>query len=165
MNRQETQLIIKLITNSYPPNLTNDITSQMVDTWFQMLKDLDYQKVQIAVVSLVATGKYPPSIAEIRGSVTASQTRVTPDQAWGKIMRAVAQYGWSQPNEAQASLGTDIWALVDRFGWTHYCELDMSNESTHYAQFRDAYNMEQKRQRNLEQIPSAVLEKLKLIGG
>lgn len=80
MTRAETIGIIELLRRAYPrfaepsqwePD-AKKVLSATVDLWTDMLSDLSVQAVMVAARQYIATSKFPPTIADIRGLVTAS---------------------------------------------------------------------------------------------
>lgn len=63
MTKAEVAEVVLLLMQAYPNARLNDGTSQVYE---QMLVDLDARAVREAVVGLVKTSKFVPTIAEIR---------------------------------------------------------------------------------------------------
>lgn len=67
MERSETIKLFSLITNSYD---MFDITEEKLQVWSELLSDQDFGDVLGNFKEHVKREKYPPSIAELRGSST-----------------------------------------------------------------------------------------------
>lgn len=166
MTRDETKTILAMMSTVYPLHLMAAVTEMTVNVWAQMLGDLEYKPVQAATAAWIATEHYPPTIADIRERVTeAALPPVSPPEtAWKLINAAVTRYGRNWPDKARVMIGEDIWRTVARFGWSHFCDMDMTHEATQFAQFREAYNAGIKRERVAAQIPASVRKALGSIG-
>lgn len=66
MVREEFKNIVKAIRAAYT---SCPITSQEVfDMWYEMLNDCEYADVSMALKKHMKSNKFPPTIAELRGS-------------------------------------------------------------------------------------------------
>lgn len=83
-----------------------DFSDKSIDVYSVMLADLPYQEVQRAIVQLIATSKWLPSIAEIRlAAVEAGQQAPSAEEAWIEVREAARQFSpytefrwqWSHP--------------------------------------------------------------------
>lgn len=144
MTRDETKTVLATMSAVYSKNLLPDVTELTVNVWFQLLQDLPYNLISAAVMGWMQTNQYPPTVAGIRELVMPNNA-MQPEEAWGKIQEAALRYGHTQPKEAEMFLGSRIWTIVNRFGWQYFCMMPIDEESTYYAQFRNAYNDEQRK--------------------
>ena len=71
MNRAETIQVITILAGNYDSIANKDEKQKkiMVETWYECLKDLDYNIVKGAVKKTIITSPYPPTIHEIRKNV------------------------------------------------------------------------------------------------
>ena len=125
--------------------------------WHEMLEDMDLPIVKLAVKRMIATLKYPPSVADLRESVAnlALQGAPTAGQAWGQITAAIGRYGYYQPDAAHQALGDDLWSMVRQIGgWTHLCEAD--NLDVIGAQFERRYQAMTDKRRERIQVPRCI---------
>lgn len=163
MTREETKTILATLATTYPKNLMPEITDLTVNVWFQLLQDIPYPIVQAATAAWLASNRYPPTIADIRETalVKSLESAIdTAEEAWGKVQIAVRRYGWTEEERAKAALGDLIWKTVGSFGWKYWCQMPIDEESTYFAQFRNAYNVAKKRTSEMVQIPAQIREKL-----
>ena len=168
MTREETKTILSTMAAVYSEKLMPSMNDLTVNVWFQLLQDLPYQQVQAATAAWLTGNKYPPTIADLRETVLARPVEAsmdTAEEAWGKVQVAVRRHGWTEEERAKAALGDLIWKTVGSFGWRYWCQMPVEDESTYFAQFRNAYNVNRKREIEKAQIPSVLLEKLPGIGG
>lgn len=71
MNKAETIQVITILAGNYDSIANKDEKQKkiMVETWYECLKDLDYNIVKCAVKKTIITSPYPPTIHEIRKNV------------------------------------------------------------------------------------------------
>ena len=164
MTFEETGIILATMTTFYTERLMPPITENSIALWTKMLADIPFNLVESVVLAWVATNKYPPTIADIRGSCVSSVSGdgETAEEAWGKIQEATLRYGHTQPKEAELFLGKEIWTISDRFGWQHFCMMPIDEEATYFTQFRNAFNSESKKVKENLQIPESIKQLLQL---
>lgn len=165
MTRDETKTILATMASVYPRTLMPEVTELTINVWFQLLQDVPYSSASVAVAAWLSTNKYPPTIADIREKLSPPDSRDAPEEAWGTLMSAVRKFGHTQEQDALNSLTGACRGIARRFGWRYWCQMPIEDESTYYAQFRNAYTVEVKREIERKQIPSFLWDKLKLIGG
>lgn len=163
MTRDDFKLLVKGMKAVYPQE-TFIPDSFAFDMWYEMLNDLEYQIAGLAIKSYMATGKFPPTIADIREKyVEVSQERDKSwDEAWGAVIMAIRKYGYPREEEALASLPERTRRVIKRFGWQNLCASEKIEVER--ANFRDAYNIEAKRDKAADTLPLQVrTESMKLI--
>ena len=64
-----------------------------METWYNLLKDLDYEIASMATQSYMQTEKFPPTPADIRRYASQITSPITDDigevEAWGKVSKAI----------------------------------------------------------------------------
>lgn len=156
MNAAEFGTIAAAIKAAWPSaNIMPDRMSK--DVWFTMLSDLDYQCCLAAIKQIMSTSVFAPSIAEIRKACTeiTAQPEVSWDTGWMLVDKAVHRYGYMREAEAAASLPEPVREVVKRLGWQNICASE--NVDIIRANFRMAYEGQQKERRYNAQIPQGVL--------
>lgn len=108
---------------------------EAVTVWYDMLKDLDAESVKAAITAYIATKKFPPTIADIREMATPAKTDW--GEAWGEVMQAVREYGYSRPMDALESMKPETRRIVERFGWQEICQAE--NIGVLRGQFKAAF--------------------------
>lgn len=87
--------------------------------WAEMLRDLDAQAATLAVKRLIASSKWPPSVAEVREAAVENvrPMRVTakPGNAWAHVQHAREWFG-ADADRAREYLGGTMWAVIQRAG-------------------------------------------------
>lgn len=122
------------------------------DLWLDEFKDVDEQAFSAAVRQHIREGEWFPRIAEIWRHLHRFEDLADGEDdwasAWSAIKGAISRYGaWGTTDEVHAFLGDklppamaeDARTIVQRLGWRELCSMDVSQESTWRAQFRDVY--------------------------
>lgn len=167
MTKAEVAKLLAVLQYAYPNGrIPADDTA--ISLWYQMLRDLDCQTVNTAVMGMVATLKYPPSIADIREAVARAmaEARGDPDagQAWRTVYKAIGRYGYYRPGEARAALGERMWKAIDMVGgWSHLCSTDEIEIVS--AQFERRYKAMQEQERYKTLVPLEARERMKELAG
>lgn len=95
MNKQETIQVITLLAGNYNEiaNKTSQQKSIMIDTWYECLKDLEYNIVLKAVKKTIIESPYPPTIHDIRSNVVSlnniQNNTKTPIEAWDEAYQMI----------------------------------------------------------------------------
>lgn len=156
MKKSEIVQLLAVVNTAFP---NMQVSEAMVDLWFELLGDLDFNLAKIALKKLLLESPYPPAIADIRKQateiLTPAEGRIEPAAAWGEVIRAVHNYGYYRPIEAMASLSPIAAQVVKYMGWQEIC---MSEEpSVIRGQFLKMYQQVQEREKKDAILP----EKLK----
>ncbi len=163
MTKEEFKKVALAIKTTYPSSKILE-TQEAMDIWYMMLKDLDYRVCQTAVLELISTSKFPPTIAEIREKCSHLTSPGIKDwgEAWEDVQRSIGKYGMYQTQEALESFDELTRKCVTRLGYRNLCVSE--NESADRANFRMIYETEANRKRTDNQLPLALRnEKQKLI--
>lgn len=145
--------IVKLMKSIWTrDDFLNDEYS--VKAWFFHLQDISAEEVKAAVDKLIATSRFPPSVADIRQEVVELHEASTDwGEAWNEVMKAVGRYGYTQSEEAIESMNPMTKEAVKRLGWKQICESDSSGKTALRANFRMIYEQIQKKKREESQMP------------
>lgn len=170
MNKSETTKLLAYIAIAYP-NGKVEPNEPTVNLWAQFMADLPYTLAKSAVDSMIATLRFPPTIADIREAVARSMAEargeLTPGEAWGRVLAAVRKYGDNderQVQKAREAIGDDLWEAVRLIGgWAYLCNTD-DDVSTISAQFERRYKAMQEQAKYRVQVPQAVQDHLKALG-
>jgi len=159
MTTKEAMALLAILREAYP-RFYMDVTVQSAKTtaelWAEMLGDVDFQTSKIALKRLIATCKFPPSIAEMRESIAAVLHPPLPDagDAWGEVNVAIRMYGFYRQQEALATMREPVRLAVLRMGWRDLCMSE--NEIADRAHFFRIYESMQKRLSQSQQLPAAL---------
>lgn len=169
MTRNETIELLQLLVAAYPSGklVANSLT---VGIWHDMLKDLPGELVGAAVRRMIATLKFPPSIADVRSAVANgladARGAVDAGEAWRRVRKAITWYGYYREADAREALGSDIWAGVEMAGGWQYLCMDDGEEGVRSAQFERRYAARSAAQVERAQIPQDVDDRFReLVGG
>ena len=96
MTREETIKALMVIQAAYPNYKPQD-KSVTVNTWAEMLSDVSYEKVNVALKAYIQTDKngFAPSIGEIRSKIQEIFTKdaTTDSEAWQIVWKAICCSG------------------------------------------------------------------------
>ena len=89
MEREQFKTIVKGLKATYTdPKFIPDAYS--FEMWFKMLEDLSYEALSTACYRYIQTGKFPPTIADLREMVAKVATpQITEGEAWQYVLKAV----------------------------------------------------------------------------
>lgn len=112
------------------------------NVWFELLKDLPYEVVSSAIKQYMITGKFAPTIAEIRGLATATVMPKVKDasEAWRDVMKAVHKHGYYNQQKVLDSLEPLTKEAAERFGVRDLCDMQTEDISIARAQFMKIYD-------------------------
>jgi hypothetical protein len=128
------------------------------ELWYRMLADLPYEVAKAALLKVLATAKYFPTVAEIREAAASIVLPglPSPAEAWEMVGRVVRKYGYYREKEGLASLPPQVREAVRCIGWKEIC-LSEDIEVVR-AQFFRVYEQYANRKREEAVIPSPVRE-------
>lgn len=143
MEFNEFKILVKGLKAVYTsPNFLPDADS--VRIWYKLLQDMSYEQLNLAIQKYMMTGKFPPTVAELRESAVSlvCESKNWSD-GWEQFRRAVRNFGYNRPKEAFDSMDDITRQVVKRLGWKDLCESE--NLMQDRANFRIVYEQEQKR--------------------
>jgi len=139
MTHVEAVEIVALLTAAFA---TPTWAEETIRLYADMLIDLDRDCVREVVSDVIRSRKTDraPTIGEIRQEVAQRQWEgaglglLTPDDAWGFVLRSITQVGHVGPFPRRYPLVTRI---VDRLGWQNLCQ--STNQPADRARFLEMY--------------------------
>ena len=134
--------------------------------WYHMLKDLTYEQVSTASYKYMATGKFPPTIAEIREAAlqaTHPDAEKSWSDGWEQLMKAIRRFGYYQQEEAFASMDDITKTVARRLGWKELCMSE--NIMADRANFRMAYEQEQNKAKEKAVLPEGLQRQIETMQG
>lgn len=176
MNEKETAAVMALFRTAYPryyAGLGEEETRSAVALWHKMLEGYEAAEVGMAVKAIIATNKFPPTVAEVIEQLNELRRggEMGELEAWGYISRALrnaayhAQEEWEAlPEELQRAVSPDLlhsWAMVD----------GEDAETVIQSNFMRTFRAMQARRKKQEALPGNVRafleqrEEYKRIGG
>ena len=122
MNKEEFATFTMALKTYYPKEniLPNN---QAMELWFEQLQDIPYQVASLGLKKWVATNKWSPTIADIRGMFSEMAEGETSDwgEAWEKVLYAIRRYGMYQSDKAMESFDDLTRQVVKRLGFKEIC--------------------------------------------
>lgn len=156
MTAQETLKIMALIKTAYPRFGDGLDPKASARLWHEMLNDLDYGQVQVALKRWIATEKWPPSIAEIRSMASDLTSNSVGDwtEGWSQVTKAIRKYGYCAEGDALDSMDDVTRDCVMAIGWQNICQsTEIGVERGH---FRTMYEQRKNSIRKSEAIPDSL---------
>ena len=161
MKKAELLDIVTVIVMSYPNHFKEESIPGMVTAWYALFKDDDKTAVELAVMKHIASNKWPPSIAEIRGAMAEMlhPELIPPDVAWtavADVMHGVDQWGYGRPTFPPL-----IERVVETIGWGHLKELSRGSyagnkDGLDRVAFMDLYKPAYERALQAATLPAAL---------
>lgn len=156
LTREEFSKIAAALRTYYPrENLMPNQPAMAL--WYEQLKDIDYNTLQLAVQKWVATNKWSPSIAELR-EIVAEFARGKNTLEWGRgweqVINAISHYGFYREAEALESMDEITREACKRIGFTNICLSE--NLTADRACFRQIYESLAEREKNTQQLPEGL---------
>lgn len=161
MTKAEVAKIMTVLQVAYPryyAGQSEEEKRQAISLWHMMLEEHSYELVQQAVKSVIATNKFPPTVAEVieKISFLKSSGGMTELEAWGYVSKAIrastyrAQEEWEKlPEELQKIVSPDLlrsWAMVE----------GDDVETVLQSNFLRTFRVAQERQKTYAAVPKEV---------
>lgn len=164
MTANEVKKLLAWAVANFPQLQERDMRPT-AELWARMLADVPYEVAEKALMKVLATAKYFPTVAEMREAVAELTSPQVPDamDAWGEVVRAIRNYGYYRQEEALASLSPITRKVVENIGWQEIC---LSEEpDVIRGQFRMAYEVYAKRVKTEAVLPADVKDAIATIAG
>lgn len=158
MTKGEVAKLLTVLAAVYPKFEVDDLK---VHVWHEMLGDLDYAVVSMAVKKLIMQNTFPPAIAEVRKAAAelTNPENLTSSEAWGEVTSAIRNYGYYREGEALASMSPTTAQVVRYMGWREIC---MSEDiGVIRGQFLRMYEQIATREQEKQLLPSAMQTEIK----
>lgn len=162
MDTKETAAVLAVIKTAYPKYYDNKTEKELKDTvslWQAMLAEYQSQIVTSAVKALIATNKYPPTIAEVIEKINflTNPNRMGEVEAWGLVKAAIRNSAYHSieefdklPDDIKATLGSPStlreWAISE----------DENSETVIASNFMRSYRAKVDERKTIEAIPSSI---------
>lgn len=164
MNRKQIITLLGIATANFPSMQTRDMQPTAA-LWEKALNDMDYPTAEKALIKVLSTSRFFPTIADIREAAAQITTPRVMDamEAWGLIVQAIRKHGMYRQKEGLESLPPDVREMANRFTWRELCLNE--NPDTMRAQFRMAWETQSKRENEMRQIPQEIRGMLEQMTG
>lgn len=170
MTKDEFKVAIGILAGAYRNFEIKDKIS--FDIWFEVLRDIDFEDVKLALYKHISESEYPPTVASIRKAVVSIKRpeidALSPASAWDEVKMAIRRFGYTNESEAVASLSEIPRKIVLSMGYRTLCMSE--NEMADRAHFIKMFDAEKNRISALAIAPPVVnkaietnKEKIKLL--
>ena len=155
---------IALAMQTYYPKDNLFQTDEAILLWYNILKDIEYKVMSMALDKWVSTNKWTPTIADLREYCLKVTVGDTPDwgEAYEKAVKAIHNYGYMRETEALESLDELTREVVKRLGYKSMCESPITNKMQDRANFRMIYeelaNKEREEMQTSENLRNQIAE-------
>lgn len=160
MTGKECKALLLTMIRAYP---SCDFTPEQVKIYEKLLCDIDFDLAKAAVVHLIATSKWLPTVAEIRAAAfKLSEGPVrSGEEAWGDVIEAISRYGYYRRPYFE---DPTVAYCVERLSWRALCLSE--NAIADRARFCELYDHKarQHREEMLSEAIPAVQEYRRLQG-
>lgn len=155
MNRKQIITLLGIATANFPNMQTKDMQPTAV-LWEKVLNDMDYPTAEKALIKVLSTSRFFPTVADIREAATqiTKPRLIDAMEAWNLIVQAIRKFGMYRQKEGLESLPDDVRAMANRFTWRELCLNE--NPDTLRAQFRMAWETQSKRENEMRQLPQEI---------
>lgn len=173
MNEKEALNLVGLVLANFP-NMQEKDMRPTAALWCKMLSDVPYQTAEQALLYVLSTAKFFPTVAEIREAVVKITTPELPApmEAWAIGRRIAKKYSPARMmdgdfEKAKAITPPLIWRVIEYIGWRDFC---FYGDDYMRSRFVKAYEIEVKREQErmrlggLMQLPEPE-RRLKAIDG
>lgn len=158
MTKDEIGTLIALTAANFPNTQERDLRPTL-NLWKEMLSDMPFDVAKAAVIKVLSTARFWPTVAEIREAAThLTQPHIMSSaEAWGLFERSNDRYGYYRPEEGMNMLNPLIRQTVRSMGG--YRELCSSeNVGVTRGQFMKIYEQLAAREKEMAVLPASVRE-------
>ncbi len=155
MTKQEIGALLALATANFPSMQEKDMRPT-ANLWSEMLSDIPFDIAKAALIKVLATARFWPTVAEIREAAAEiiNPQLPSPIEAWGEVVQAIKIYGLYRQEEGLNSLSPITKRVVQNIGWREICLCEQPDIIR--GQFRMAYEQYAKREREEAILPAEV---------
>lgn len=155
MNKREIINLLAIATANFPTMQERDMKPTAI-LWEKSLSDIPYDIAEKALIKVLSTSRFFPTIAEIREAAVQITHPRTLDaiEAWSLINQAIRKYGYYREKEGLESLPPEVAEMAKRFSWRELCLNE--NPDTLRAQFRMAWETQSKRKKEVMALPTEI---------
>jgi hypothetical protein len=156
MTQKEMTLVLKMISEAYQ---NFELSEAKFEVWYELLGDLNFEVVKVAVEALIAQSSFVPTIADIRKKVL-EIVNPLPDasEAYLEVREAIKRYGYDGGSVALKHLSPLAAEVCKRLGWRNMC-LSENPEAVREQFFTLYSELREKAQKDLI-VPEHVKQKM-----
>lgn len=156
MKTEEVGALVALATANFP-NMQEKDMGPTVALWSEILSDIPFDLAKAALIKVLVTAKFWPTVAEIREAATqlANPQALLPAEAWGLVTQANSKYGYYRASEGMESLPTMVQEVVRALGGFRTICMSENPDITR-AHFLKMYEQYANREREYNLLPTGV---------
>lgn len=155
MKASEAGRLVGAVLVAYPTvRLTEQQQTTMVELYISTLADLTYEHCNVALLTLIKTAKFMPTVAEIRGAALelAHGPVRAGGEAWGDVVQALRRYGLQRSPGVDFTFADPVVArCVKALTWGELCRSE--NVIADRARFVELYDRLASEVRREQQAP------------
>jgi len=132
------------------------------EIWYEMMADISYNALSIAIKVHISNNKFPPTIADLRelcSNISGEQTDY--GQAWQEVMKSVQRWGMYREEQALENMDPLTKQVVQRLGFRSICTSE--NITADRANFRMIFEELSSREKTNNQVPQKLREQIEQI--
>ncbi len=156
MTKQEIGILISLTAANFPNMQERDLRPT-ANLWKEVLSDIPFDVAKAAIIKVLATAKFWPTVAEIReaAAVITNPHILSPAEAWALVEQANDRYGYYRSEEGMKSLPPLVQLVVRSLGgFREVCASE--NPGVTRGQFMKMYEQHASREREMAVLPANV---------
>jgi len=162
MELEEAIKLVGWAVSNFPTMQERDMrpTAQL---WYNMLSDIPYEIAEKALMKVLTTAKYFPTVAEIREAIVeiVEPKTMSAAEAWGEVEKKIRWYGYYRGAEALENMSPQVAKVVRYIGWREIC---LSEEpAVIRAQFMKMYQQVAEREQKERLLPQGLRDDIKRI--
>jgi hypothetical protein len=162
LTNQQISALIALTAANFP-NMQEREMRPTANLWKELLGDMPFEVAKAAIIKVLATTKFWPTVAEIReaaAQLTGPQI-ISPAEAWALVERANDNYGYYRPIEGMKTLPPLVQTTIRALGgFRDVCASE--NVGVTRGQFMKMYEQYAVREKEMSVLPESVKQ---FIGG
>lgn len=162
MTREETIKIMSVLKVAYPRYYGNQTKQELIDAvtlWQMMLEDYSYEIVSCAVKTIIATVKYPPTVAEVVEKINKiiSPNELEASDAWLLVKKAIRNSIYNSEREFK-KLPESVRLVVGSHEQlrTWACDDESATNTVTASNFRKDFNIKISRIKEYNALPESV---------
>ena len=162
MSKEEVRKLLMLAISNFPNMQEKDMKPTAV-LWEEILSDMPFEVAKAALIRVLSTSKFFPTVADIREAAVNNAGRQSSwIEAWGEAQRAIRGYGYYRESEGMNSLSPLTRTTMENIGWKNFCMSE--EEGVLRGQFRMAYETMQTRDNETARLPQGLKDMIGQIG-
>lgn len=158
MTKQQISVLIALTAANFP-NMQERDMRPTANLWQELLSDIPFEVAKAAIIKILATARFWPTVAEIREAAAAITNPhiLSPAEAWALVEQANDRYGYYRAEEGMKSLPPLVQTIVKSLsGFREVCASE--EPGVVRGQFMKMYDQYAAREREKAVLPSDILE-------